>query len=72
MSRLAMLVLGMAPAAVAADASASKSLLRGSTPEESVMVSGRLFGVDVVIFNEQKQKIFPTGLSVPPRFFCLL
>ena len=45
--RLAMLALGMAPAAIAADASASKSLLRGSDPE-SVMVGG-YFGA--VIFN---------------------
>ena len=41
-SRLAVLVLGMAPAAVAAGASAAKSLLRGSAPE-SVMVGGWVF-----------------------------
>ena len=57
-SRLAVLVLGMAPAAVAAGASAAKSLLRGSAPE-SVMVGGCffLFGVVcVVIFNEREKK----------------
>eukprot|EP00904_Undaria_pinnatifida_P006959 jgi/Undpi1/3393/HiC_scaffold_15.g06766.m1 len=40
-SRLAVLVLGMAPAAVAAGASAAKSLLRGSAPESVMGFSRR-------------------------------
>eukprot|EP00904_Undaria_pinnatifida_P006971 jgi/Undpi1/3403/HiC_scaffold_15.g06776.m1 len=40
-SRLAVLVLGMAPAAVAADASASKALLRGSAPDSVMGFSRR-------------------------------